>query len=195
MESIDDERQHGHQRVYLVGPSGSGKSVIADRIGRLSGWNIVDTDAEIREGAGRSISRIFEQEGEEEFRRLELNLLSRISNSRDRLIVATGGGMPIIPTAMQIMLRTGITVYLEANVEELWTRVLGDLNERPLLRGPDGFARLQSLVQQREPIYRMSAVTVRTEQLTVAQVVNLVLSQLPGFRADAGHLDEKDASR
>lgn len=186
MGSIKDREDFDHRRVYLVGPSGSGKSVIADRIGKLSNWSVIDTDAKIRADTGKSISQIFEDEGESEFRRMELTLLKAIAGSKEKLIVATGGGMPVIPTAMQTMLRTGITIYLEANVEELWTRVLGDLNERPLLRGPDGFQRLNSLVQQREPIYRMSAVTVRTEQLTVAQVVNLVLSQLPGFSASSG---------
>ena len=170
-----------HPRVYLIGPSGSGKTVIAQRIGKLTGWAVIDTDAEIRDQAGKSIADIFEDDGEDEFRRRELNLLNSIAESRNHLIVATGGGLPVIPTAMQTMLNTGITIYLEASAEELWTRILNDLNERPLLRGPDGFQRLQCLITQRAPIYRMATVTVRTERLTVQQVVKLVLSQLSDF--------------
>lgn len=173
-------------RVYLIGPSGSGKTVIARRVAELANLHVVDTDAQIRERSGRSIATIFDEDGEPAFREMELGLLHELASAGEPTIVATGGGLPVIPTAMECMRNTGLTIYLEASAEELWTRVLGDLDERPLLRGPDGYARMVEMLRMREPVYRTAAVTVRTEQLAVPKVVELVRSQLPaswGLRA------------
>ncbi len=165
-------------KVYLLGPSGSGKTVIARRLGDRAGWSMIDTDETIRRRTGRSIADIFSEEGEGAFRALELSLLKEIADEKRPTIVATGGGLPTVEGAMDIMLSSGLTIFLEASADELWQRVVGDLEERPLLHGKDGYNRLITMLDMRTPVYRRAAVTVRTEELTVNQVLKLVLSQI-----------------
>ena len=175
------------RRVFLVGPSGSGKTVIAGRAAKDSGWRLYDTDAEILAKTGASrISDIFDEQGEAFFRGLERECMAAVLRESERLIVATGGGLPAIPGMIDEINRSGVSVYLKASVATLWKRLNVDprqLEDRPLLRD-GGEATLDELLRARDSVYGQAAVTLDTDQLSVDEACALVTAQLRSMEPD-----------
>ena len=160
-------------RLFLIGPSGSGKRAVGERLGRMIGYPFLDTDAEVvRKSGARDVTEVFDTRGEPFFRDLEKKLVDEIIDSNRPIVVATGGGMPAIPHVMSLLNHHGLTIYLKAAVGTLWSRLTSDPREiasRPLLKN-QGEERLRQLVAEREPVYMEAAVTLRTDSLSVDEV-------------------------
>lgn len=137
--------------LFLVGPMGAGKSTIGRLLAARLGRRFVDMDEEIAAASGRSIPRIFQEEGEDAFRRLERDALRRLRAEGGDLVVATGGGVVLDP-ANRRLLREGIVVWLDAPPEVTAARTAGDAN-RPLLAGVDPLEKAQELDRKRRPLY------------------------------------------
>lgn len=168
-------------RLILIGPSGSGKSVIAPRTAAYVGWDVFDTDDDVLARSGYdSITSIFQFEGESAFRQMELDCITRISMLDSPSVVATGGGMPAIHGAMDRLNTMGVTVYLKASIETLWSRLCMNpqrLAERPLLRD-GGIDALVQMLDQRADQYNHAAIVMDTDQLTVDEVCVLLASNV-----------------
>jgi shikimate kinase len=124
--------------VYLIGFMGSGKSTAGKKLAASMGWNFIDLDRKIEEKAGKSIPRIFAEDGEDAFRRVESDVL-RDTRSLKQSVISTGGGTPCHGDNLSFMLDTGFTIYLKMTPSQLAGRLLGSTGERPLLKNvPDG---------------------------------------------------------
>ena len=145
------------KRVFLVGFMCSGKTTVGRILSRRLSWEFVDLDTEIEKFEGMSIPEIFEKKGEAYFRRIELETLKGIA-SKDRVVVATGGGLGANPEAMRIMKERGLVVWIEIDFEEFMRRCGGDTS-RPLLRM--GEERLRDLLRTREAVYSQAHLKVR----------------------------------
>ncbi len=121
-------------RLFLVGMPGSGKTSVAKKISLKRKLYFFDTDKVIEEKYNKSISEIFGTEGEHVFRKYENELINSLQ-SKDKIVVATGGGFPCFFNNMQIMNRIGRTVYLKASPDVLLKRILRSADMRPLLEG------------------------------------------------------------
>jgi len=153
--SLDPERS-----VFLVGMMGAGKSTVGRRLAAALGRSFVDADRELEQRCGVSIATIFELEGEAGFRRREAAVIAELS-ARPGLVVATGGGVVLLPENRERLRERGVVVYLCASAQDLWHRLRND-KVRPLLRTPDPRRRIAELVEQRDPIYRDCAHLVVT---------------------------------
>jgi shikimate kinase/3-dehydroquinate synthase len=89
-------------RIFLVGMMGSGKSTIGKRVSEVLDLQFIDMDEEIERREGRSVRRIFEEDGEEYFRLKEKELLRELVE-RDNVVVATGGGVVIDPENRELL--------------------------------------------------------------------------------------------
>lgn len=167
--------------LILVGASGSGKTATGRRLADETRWNLRDTDALILAKARASkISDIFDKEGEAYFRALEQECVEGIALEPSHLIVATGGGLPVIPGMMDRLMEIGVVVYLKASDTKLWTRLSADprlLDDRPLLRG-DGLRTLGEQLANREMTYLRSPVVIDTEQLSLREVTAMLVAQI-----------------
>ena len=187
----------GDWNVYLIGFSGSGKSAIGRRLARRMRRQHVDMDDEIVARTGSPIPEIFRKEGEPGFREMEKELLEEISG-RKRLIVSTGGGVPLDPGNRAAMAKSGVIVCLEAKPDFLYGRLkrhLGDESKgqvRPLLEGDDPKKRIEALKEYRQRFYATADWTVHTDDLTTEEVVTEVIRGVRygqrrfGRRKDAG---------
>jgi len=144
--------------VVLVGLMGAGKSTIGRRLASALSVPFVDSDAEIIEAAGCSISDIFEGYGEHIFRDLEQRVILRLMTGLP-CVVATGGGAYIQPAIREAIAQKAISVWLKADLPVLLERV-SRRDNRPLLKTGDKSEILQKLIDERYHIYAQSDITI-----------------------------------
>jgi len=133
--------------VYIIGFMGSGKSTAGKKIASALGWTFIDLDRKIEERAGKTIPKIFEQEGESHFRRIETDVL-KSTGVLSATVISTGGGTPCHGNNMDFMLETGLTIYLRMTPVQLTRRLLNSSGERPLLKNvPD--EKLVSFIEEK----------------------------------------------
>jgi shikimate kinase len=138
-------------RVFLVGPMGSGKTTLGRRAAEQLGLTFIDCDEEIERRTGASVNLIFDIEGEEGFRARETALLQELSE-RDGVLVATGGGVIKSQENRRILRDRGFVVWLPTTVNQQLRRLEKD-RKRPLLQAPDRRERLEALARERNPLY------------------------------------------
>lgn len=139
------------QRIFLIGPMGSGKTTIGKLIAASIGYDFVDSDREIEQRTGVSIPTIFHYEGEEGFRDRETQVLDELTQ-RDRIVLATGGGAVLRPENREILSERGFVVYLKVSVRVQLMRTAKDKN-RPLLQTADPRKTLTDMAKIRAPLY------------------------------------------
>ena len=145
------------QNLVLIGFMGCGKSTVGRELQAILGYPLVDTDAVIEARAGKSITRIFAEEGEAAFRDLETLLLHELAESSPAVhIIATGGGIVTRPENRDCLKQLGYVVWLHAPVAVILQRTRRS-HDRPLLHTEDPVARIHTLLAQREPWYRETA--------------------------------------
>ena len=137
------------KNVVLIGMMGSGKTTVGKLLSRRLCRPFIDTDALIEERAGRSIPDIFEQDGEDAFRALELELAQELSGQCG-LVIACGGGLPTRDRAIAALKQNGLVFWLDRDPGETYDAL--DVSGRPLAQaGREDFVRRY---QSRAPIYR-----------------------------------------
>ena len=159
--------------VYLVGMPGSGKSTVgAELAGRL-GVPFVDLDVEIARAEGRSVTEIFDADGEAGFRALEARALLAAS-IQDPSVIACGGGVVLEPANRMTLRNTGTCVFLDVPIAVLDARIEPNA-ERPLIRASGD---LQRLLEQREPLYREFAGHVVDGSGDPGEVADAIVEEL-----------------
>lgn len=166
--------------LFLIGPSGAGKTSIGKRLAAHYGLPFVDLDREIENHTGVDISTIFEIEGEAGFREREATLLVECSG-HDGVVLATGGGAILDAHSRQCLRQCGFVLWLQASVEQQLQRLSRD-RRRPLLAGVDRRKRLGAMASERDPLYSEIAdlpVRGRTEAVesASARVLELLDAQ------------------
>lgn len=165
--------------IYLVGFMGSGKTTIARLLAAQLGWTFADTDEDIEAEQQTTIAAIFEKRGEEEFRRMEADVIAR----RVRLVecgqphvVALGGGAFAQENNIRLLANNGITVWLDCPLEVALARVANHAH-RPLARDREQFS---TLYAARRAAYARADFRVETAAEDPAAAVAVIL-QLPIF--------------
>jgi shikimate kinase / 3-dehydroquinate synthase len=122
--------------LYLIGFMATGKTTVGRLVAAELGRRFLDLDEEIERESGKRIADTFRLDGESMFRSLEAAALRRSAN-QPHAVIACGGGTPCFFDNLAVMKRSGVVVALQASLEELVARALGDGggDERPLLRG------------------------------------------------------------
>ena len=138
--------------IFLVGPMGAGKTTVGRHLSRLLGRSFVDLDHEIEQSCGADIAWIFDVEGESGFRKRESAMLREVA-SRNNMVIATGGGAVLNSESRALMKRGGTVVYLLVAAKVLYSRMQQD-TKRPLLQVGDKKAMIESIVKEREPLYK-----------------------------------------
>ena len=172
----------GGRSLYLVGMMGSGQTRTGRPLAERLGYGFVDADAVIEQAAGCSIPEIFARDGEEGFRKLESQVLSAISQ-RHSLVVATGGGVVTQPENWGL-LHSGIVIWLDVVSDQLLQRLMADSTVRPLLQTADPEAALNTLLNERRPLYAEADLTVVINDEAPETVADGILQLLPSLLKD-----------
>jgi shikimate kinase len=142
-----------------------------------------DADTEVEAAAGRQISEIFRQFGEEAFRDGERRVIARLLTEPPH-VLATGGGAFMNAETRRLIKEKAISVWLKADVEVLARRV-GRKENRPLLAGKDPLEVLRAQAQQRYPVYAEADLVVETGDTPHHEAVEAILKALAARAAEA----------
>lgn len=163
-------------KAVLVGLPGSGKSTIGRRLAKALDCELLDTDAAIEQQTGRSIADIFATDGEQEFRRIEEQVIRDALANHDG-ILSLGGGAVTTP-GVRAALAGHTVVFLEITAAE-GVRRTGGNTVRPLLAGPDRAQKFRELMSQRIPLYRrVATIRVNTNRRNPGAVVRHIVARL-----------------
>ncbi|MBN1671080.1 MAG: shikimate kinase [Kiritimatiellae bacterium] len=154
--------------VVLVGFMGTGKTAVGRVLAEKLDKTLVDMDSMIEAREGKSIPRIFAEDGEPHFRALERKLVRELAAGRD-LVVSAGGGIVLNGANIDDFSRTGLVVCLTATPATILERV-GDDTNRPLLAAADKLGKIKTLLAARKPYYDAVACRVATDGKTPDQI-------------------------
>jgi shikimate kinase/3-dehydroquinate synthase len=172
-------RQNEGRNIILTGFMGTGKTSIGQLMAKRLRRPFVDMDAVIEERTGRSITQIFQEQGEEAFRALERELCRELA-ARSGLVIATGGGALVSAENRALLGATGDIICLRASPDVIMARV-GASTNRPKLDGTDRRARIEALLDERAAAYNAIQLQLDTSELTLAEAVERALALLWGL--------------
>ena len=171
--------------IYLTGFMTSGKSTIGPILANVFGWEFNDLDRVIEEQEGKSVVDIFETKGEEYFRNVEHDLLSKFSNNKN-LILSLGGGTIASDRNLKILKSSGKIVYLKSSPEMIYQRIKNKI-DRPIFRDlvlsdnpqPQDFIdRIEKYLTMREPYYLQADIHIDTDQSSIGITVDKLAKSL-----------------
>ena len=153
---------------------GAGKSTVAKSLVHLlNGYNIQDVDSLIEQKMSLSISEIFDKYGEQEFRKIESEVIEETCQ-KNKTIISTGGGAFENPINRKVLLNSGKVFYLYAPSQVLYDRIKTQ-GDRPLLQCENPELVFINLLDKRDKNYRKADYIIDTTSLSPEQVAREVL--------------------
>jgi len=176
-----------HKPLILIGYRATGKTTLAKTLALRFGMEAVDSDVLIEQKAGKSIARIFAEEGEPTFRNWEAETIESVlkeANKGTGLILATGGGVVLRESTRNLLRKTGFVVWLKASPESIFQRMAQDVataSMRPGLTSLDARREITTLLKQRSPIYEETAhLQIDTNSVPPEKIVDTILENWKG---------------
>lgn len=158
----------------MIGFMGAGKSTVGKILAEKLDRRFFDLDQLIEKDLGYSIEKIFSLSGEEYFRDLETKLLLDFARADGKFILSTGGGVVLRSGNYDVMKNSGVTVYLEAQLETIWQRIKGN-DKRPLLKVDNPLKKAEDLLVQRSSLYKEADYIVKTDNLSPEDIADKVI--------------------
>ena len=144
--------------IVLVGMMGSGKTAIGTALANRLAVPFLDSDAEIVAAANMSIAEIFTRDGEAFFRDKETQVLARLLSGAPG-VLSTGGGAFLQAANRDLIAEKGVSVWLRADLDLLWSRVRHK-KTRPLLLTDNPYETLRGIFEERNPVYAKAQIAV-----------------------------------
>ncbi len=155
------------RRIILVGYMGSGKTTVGKALSKATGMMFYDLDWYIESRMHKSVSQIFADRGEKDFRVIEHNMLHEVAEFED-VIISCGGGTPCFYDNMDYLNQQGDVVYLKASPDTLYKHLLMAKVERPLLKDKSPEELIDYITEhlkEREPYYSKARHTLDVDVL------------------------------
>lgn len=167
-----------NKRIYITGFMGAGKSAVGKRLADKLRFNFFDLDKLIEQKFGMAVTLLFEEYGEDHFRKLERECLQMLANENKDFICALGGGALMNGDCLNIIKNSGILVYLNVKESILISR-LKNKTKRPLLLNSDGTVKseeelktlINSMLAQRKPIYGQADLSILIKEERPLEIV------------------------
>jgi shikimate kinase len=174
------------KHIFLTGFMGSGKTTLAKRLAQSLNLPFIDTDLEIERECAKSISDIFQDQGEKWFREMEEKQIEKICRRENPAIISLGGGALMSKKNLQKVLSAGTLIYIKISPEEIYKRVYKTSN-RPLLHRngrkldkQDYLDKIDGLLKEREEGYHAAHIVLNNDNLKVDQAVDMLVAGMKG---------------
>ncbi len=158
--------------IFLIGLMGSGKTTLGALLAERLNYRFVDMDQYIERETGKTVAQLFEL-GEEYFRDIESETCAVLARE-DKLVVATGGGVPLRKRNVLCMKENGVVIYNRRPVNLIVRDIKTD--HRPLLEG--GVQELYALEKARHPLYMAAADLVVLNEGTQQQALDRLMESI-----------------
>lgn len=169
------------RKIILTGYRTTGKSTVGRLLASRLGLDFVDMDDSIAAQEGCAIRQIVAEQGWDRFRNLERDLLAELID-RDNVVIATGGGAILHQETWRRLQKTGLVVWLTADIDTICRRLLDDDNsaaQRPALTDSDICAEVAFMLAEREPLYKNgSHLAIDTAEKSAEQIVHSIAKAL-----------------
>lgn len=169
-------------KIILIGYMGSGKSTIARLLSKAMNFEFQDLDEIIEKELNLSVATIFEQKGEVFFRKLEHQILHRILQKEDNMILSLGGGTPCFINNQELLKAKGVTtIYLKASIEKLYDRLRNQKSNRPLIANKNEEEMKEFIAKhlfERSYYYNQAKYIVSTDDKSPQETVSEIQSLL-----------------
>lgn len=187
--NIESIKANLDKPIVLVGLMGAGKTTVGRVLADMLGWPFYDSDDEIVRAAGKSISAIFEEEGEPAFRDLErITIRGLLRNGRS--VIATGGGSISVPETAGMILESSVCLWLDASVPVLVERTKG--SDRPLLKHGDPQEVLGMLLEKRRQTYMQAHLHILDDNLNPHDMSCRILMQICEYLFDTDSIEDEE---
>ena len=171
-----------HLKVVLIGLPGSGKSTFGRKLAKAAEVDFLDLDQLIELKEKRKIPEIFNQDGEETFRRIESKTLQEILDQEQSFVLASGGGCPCFNDNMSLIKEKSTSVYLDLPVESISSRLNNaQYQKRPMFEGMDKaqiLAKVKQLKIEREPFYNLADIKLTGEDFSAEILIQELIRQI-----------------
>ncbi|GAA6191191.1 helix-turn-helix transcriptional regulator [Phaeobacter sp. NW0010-22] len=175
------------QRICLVGLRGAGKSTLGARLGEVLDVPFVELNAEIEEQSGMPVDEVMALYGQEGYRKLEAQAVSRVIATHETLILAVAGGIVAEPETYKSLLSNFHTIWLRASPAEHMDRVRAQGDERPMAGNPEAMEQLKSILKSREALYDKA----RAQLDTAGQTIDASLESLLELVKERGFVTQQ----
>ena len=163
--------------VAFVGMMGAGKTAVGRAVAEKLNAPFLDSDYEIEQAANMSVAEIFERDGEAFFRDREAKVIRRLFEN-EICILSTGGGAFMSQEVREIMTHSGISLWLKADLDLLWSRVKSK-DARPLLQTADPYGALNSIFETRKDTYALADLIVEAKkELSIGEMADRVIATM-----------------
>ena len=161
------------RNLVLVGFMGTGKSAVGRRVAALAAAPFLEMDAELERRAGKSISRIFAEDGEPAFRDQEAQLAEEWGRKQGA-VISCGGGVVLREANLRALQANGLLVCLTARPEVILART-ARAAKRPLLAGDNPEQKIRDLLAARAPLYAKIPVQIDTSDASLEDLASRLL--------------------
>lgn len=164
--------------IILIGFMGCGKTSVGIRLSYELRIPMLDTDKEIERQRRITVSEIFEKYGEEAFRNMETECLTRLLTEKEDRIISVGGGLPVRGENRALLKELGTVFYLRVTAETVCRRLEGDTS-RPLLQGDNPEEKVKELLGKRTSVYEEAAdVIIDTDDKSFDEIIKEITEKL-----------------
>jgi len=164
--------------IVLIGMRGSGKTTVGKILAQKLGREFIEMDELITRKAGFGIPEIVEKQGWEKFREIEEEVTGEAAG-RDNIINASGGGVVTRENNIIKLKKSGVLVWLQADIDTLVNRIGEDAERPPLVEGRSRREDMEITLKERKPLYQQAAdLTINTGNKTPEEVADLVINLL-----------------
>lgn len=170
--------------ISLVGYMGSGKSHISKLLSKELHYKLIDLDKEISLREHKTISEIFEKQGEIHFRKTEKNLLEQLLEEKENCILSVGGGTPTFYENMETINRKSTSFFLRTSVNTLTERIIKNKEKRPLIarisddKLPEFIAKH---LFERNQFYNKAQFSIDTSHKSPEEIVQEIILKIHGY--------------
>ncbi len=164
------------QRICLLGLRGAGKSTLGQKAGEALNIPFVELNREIEEQSGMPVNEVMALYGQEGYRKLEAQAVTRVIQTHDTMILAVAGGIVAAPDTYTTLLNRFHTIWVKASPTEHMDRVRAQGDTRPMAGNPEAMADLKSILTSREALYEKAQVSLDTSGKTTAQSLQDLLA-------------------